>query len=320
MLRAAITGLIALYTLWNMDALPSKWSARTRNLAPLAQPWYEWAILAMCMLAVIGYTFFLSPQAFQQELKVLNILTEPRFDEITKPYFPYFFYNLGYWIGIVFPVFLLFLRSVAEDYLAFKHARDPHEHAFMHVRNAHEAQAAFEEYNSAFEKYFLFLKDVGERYISLLLAIVIVLAIQQLTFLSTSVLRQANEVAKAVIWAMLAPGLLIAGVTVMILFESAARRARCGLEALADRLTQITGARELLDKVLAARSELVWKRSPAAFLFSMTKTGGVAVPLLLAIIGYFARKLVGYTWPDLLLPKAVDSFFSSVFRYHIYTQ
>jgi hypothetical protein len=65
--------------------------------------------------SVLLLAFYLLPESFKAGLIARNDSAPRTFSEVMKPYFPYFLYMFSLWMGIVFPVFICFIRNLSLD-------------------------------------------------------------------------------------------------------------------------------------------------------------------------------------------------------------
>ena len=104
-LRAVVSAGLAVFALWSMDAMMHDPLPRQKAFAFFRLSRSEWLLLAVILFLLMFSAFSHCPKMMELELARRGTLIPPpqRFDQITRPYIPYFFYMLGFWLGIGFP-------------------------------------------------------------------------------------------------------------------------------------------------------------------------------------------------------------------------
>src|SRR5215472_6258692 len=115
--RLVLGLLAALYIIWGMGVFSSKREGRQRLLLSLPLRRYEWWVCAVGTGLLLVFALVFQPRyGFRQDLVRLKIdVPANTFTQITRPYLAYAVYMAGLWLGVVLPVFLLLVRSIALD-------------------------------------------------------------------------------------------------------------------------------------------------------------------------------------------------------------
>lgn len=312
-MRAIVSALLAVFLLWNFQgASPISASLRKRQRA-LHLHRYEKALLLIVIALVIFFQFVLLPRSFG---KGLAAAVPHTFGEIWKPYIPYLLYTSGLWIGIVYPIFLMLLRSVPEDWKEWRDssARLDDSSSVKPAASIHEVRDSFAGIFLAFQDYVVKLKSVAERYVPVLLVTSVALLYEQLTTSSCTVTLLAEESGKLALWLLLGPALIVSLIVVAIGYQKAAHKAQAGFGLLIRTPTGASKETELLNDLLEARDGILWDRTPGEFVLSVLKSATLSVPLLFAVTTYVLNTLTAEGWVSIFVPKVIVSFFRTLYH------
>jgi hypothetical protein len=158
------------------------------------------------------------------------------------------------------------------------------------------------------------LRRIAERYLSVLIVVILALLYEQLTPSHETATGDAVEWGKIVLWLLLGPTLPLFVIYVAFGYQGLARKLESGLRTLAEALARNRNNADLLAKVMAARAELMWKQSPTEFVLTVVKSANIAMPLLVAVSGYVLHTLSGGEWIDVFVPREVVSLFHRFYR------
>jgi hypothetical protein len=317
-LRATVASLIAIFVLWHMRPALAKQKVLKHFLVFVPQRRHEWILFLGLTTLLLWLILVVLPEHFKANLpeNCLSALKDGEFRQIRKPYFPYLFYVVGYWHGMVWPAFICLVRSIQWD-LKWRQqawARLVGSLPDQSLAGGWATSEAFERLLVAFQAYVLGLKEIAERYLPVLLALALGLLYEQLTPSHQTVTRAAVEYGKVVLWLVLGPALFILVTCVALGYQSAAQKVESGLGTFAETLVNDGNKSELLDRVLAARAELLWHQSPATFVFSVVKGATVSITLLVSITGYVLHTLTHGEWIHIFVPSMVVDFIKSLFK------
>lgn len=324
--RAVVAALLAMFALWNLRVVPgNRISVEDLVLYDGLTP-REWSYLGLIVVLLGAATFTILPLNFFEGLVQRHYFDLPRigkasrhvaalgghaasFANIEGPYRAYLLYELGFWVGIVTPVGFFIRRTVHLDLSRWREAKAELERAFP-LRLAAPSIDTLDAGLLALQNYTLRLKAVAERYVPLLLTVVIALAYEQLSASHRSVTPAAVAYAQVLSWFLLGPAVVVSVVIVAFGYQGGILRAERGLRA---HLTSGPPDHVLLERVLGARTELMWERSTASFVLSIIKSAGIAIPLLAATIAYGVKALGPQIhWTELLFPEQVRAFIRGV--------
>jgi hypothetical protein len=261
--------------------------------------------------------FYVLPEAFRHELDLRKSSVPRTFDQIMKPYFPYFLYAAGFWFGIVTPAFLFLLRAARRDWSWWRAARGRlYGILSKQVSSAEELTAAgFQELTVSFQNYVIGLKNIAERYLPVLLAMSLALMHEQLTKTHESVTAASVEAAKAASWLFLGPALLIFVTLVALGYQSAVKKAEAGFSPYIEILVKSPEKFDLLSAMLVLRANFIWEQSPLSFVISAIKSASVSIPLLLALTVYVLKNVIDQaSWPSLFVPEPVLRFLQGFYQ------
>jgi hypothetical protein len=322
-LRACVGALLSLFVLSQMEIVGKK-ELDARDLRRLfPEGLSEWAFF-IGLLGIFAFLFLSFGTSFEQELsersgcgKALELAKTARFRQIWLPYMPYLFYMLGLWIGILWPILHCLLRWIRQDLdwgVTVREELEKHIPRAPKQVEIESAESRFDNLMAAFQSYVVGLKDIAERYLSILVAVIVSLAYEQLTSSKLTATAEAGEAGKVVLWLLLGPALLTFTSIVALGYQRVAQRVELGMKNLVRALTATSDNSELLDRVMAARNELIWDRSPTEFILGVVKSATVAMPLIFAIGGYIASMLTGGSWIEVFVPNAVVQFVKQLYQ------
>lgn len=289
----------------------------------------EWAFFAI-LLCIFAYLFFRFVDGFEHDVilrpdiqsrqgceDIAAIVSANTFRQIWLPYMPYLLYMLGLWIGILWPILHCLMRWIRRDIkwgAVIREELEKHLPKAIDRVESKSAEPQFDCLMAAFQGYVVGLKDIAERYLSILVAVIVSLAYEQLTTSKLTVTAQASEAGKVVLWLLLGPALLTFISIVALGYQRVAQRVERGLRTFVRGLTAEGSSSDLLGRVMAARNELIWDRSPTEFIFGVIKSATVAMPLVFAVSGYIASMLTGNNWFEIFLPNAVIEFVRNLYQ------
>ena len=148
----------------------------------------------------------------------------------------------------------------------------------------------------------------------MLIVVILALLYEQLTPSHKTVTTEAVEWGKIMLWLLLGPVLPLFIIYVAFGYQGLARKLESGLDLLAEALARNRSEVDLLDKVIKARAELMWKQSPTEFVLTVVKSANIAMPLLIAVSGYVLHTLSGGQWIDVFVPREVVSLLQRLYQ------
>jgi ABC-type multidrug transport system fused ATPase/permease subunit len=311
LMRAIVSALLSLFVLWSMDVAPEKGRGSRISGEPIIFNRYEKRLFLAIFLMLLLMIFYILPAAFISGLDARGTNVPRTFDQIMKPYFPYFLYAAGLWIGIITPVFLFLIRAAARDWAWWKEARARlYGILSRQVSSAAELTAAsFQELTVSFQNYVIGLKNIAERYLPVLLAMSLGLMHEQLTTVHESATPESVEAAKVASWLFLGPALIIFITLVALGYQSAVKKAEAGFSPYIEILVKSPDKFDILSAMLVLRANFIWEQSPLSFVISAIKSASVSIPLLLALTIYVLQNLIkGEAVPLIFIPRQVLEF------------
>jgi hypothetical protein len=332
--RLLVVTALSAFMLWNMNAPGlGLWRQQNDNRFFFVRG-HEWIILGVASLMLLLGSLVFLPNNFRHQLafraqsgfqdapasckQIAAVVAANEFAQIRKPYFPYLFYSLGLWLGIVFPVFLALLRRLGTDWQQWRKRRlQLDRFNLAGSLDAVDKPRFFDELLVAFQDYIVGLKEIAEHYVPLALTVSIGLFYDQLTPSHQTVTEAALEYSKIVIWLILGSVLPVCATIVAIGYQNAVYKVDLALHNLAEFLAKSCDNSKLFDEVVRTRSKLMWEQSPLTFVFSVIKSASVSLPLLLAVLIVIrsVRSVQGRDgWLELVLPKAFVAIAKAVFK------
>jgi hypothetical protein len=315
-LRALVASFLCYFGLVQMGVIAgvSPKAKDVRRLFPDER--WEWGIF-LGLVALLLVVLFKTGTTFLRDLPPhCKPDVGDEFQQIWKPYIPYLVYATGLWFGIIWPVFLCLLRCIGRDIEWYRDATDGLDKSLPQEKTSvRELTAeAFDKLIVAFQDCVGGLKGMSERYLSILLIVVLALLYEQLTPSHETVTRQAVEWGKIALWLLLGPSLLIFLIFVASGYQEFARKVESGLHIFSDALTRSHKHESgLLARVFETRAKLMWDQSSTSFVVSVIKSASIAMPLIIAIGGYAVETLSGGEWIDMFLPKVIREGVVSVY-------
>lgn len=235
--------------------------------------------------------------------------------DILVPYLPYLLYIYGLWIGLVFPVLLVLTRWIRHDNLIGSQLiKQLHETLPPDPPCEHDlTPEVFERLLVAYQSYVVWLKEVAERYLFIIVVVSLGLLYEQLTTSRFTATSAALDIAKILLWLLLGPALISFVVLVALGYQRTSRRLQHALGVLAAALAGRKEPQGLFDRVVATRNSLIWERGSTEFVVSVVKSAGVAMPLVIALSGYVIDALSRGKWLSIFLPDAVVKVIKSLY-------
>ncbi len=171
-LRATVASLIAIFVLLHMRPALTKQKGLKDFLVFVPQRRHEWILLLGLTTLLLWLMLVVLPQHFKANLpdNCLSTLDDGEFLQIRKPYFPYLFYVVGYWHGIIWPAFICLVRSIQWDLKSRQQAwvRLDGSLPDQSLKEDCATSENFERLLVAFQAYVLRLKGIAERYLPVL--------------------------------------------------------------------------------------------------------------------------------------------------------
>ena len=114
-LRAVLSGLLALFLLWNLSAADRQPTNMALSSSSLRLLRYERFLFLLVFALVLLFGLYFLPKNFMKT--IISEGSDPAnlFKDVLKPYFPYLLYMFGLWLGIAFPVLIFYVRRARED-------------------------------------------------------------------------------------------------------------------------------------------------------------------------------------------------------------
>jgi hypothetical protein len=314
-LRAAVSAAFALFMLWNLTGAPRRQLDRRSDLRMLGFRRGEWWLLGIFAVLLIAMAFYWLPHAFIEGLIARGDRGPWSFSRIWKPYIPYLFYILILWIGIASPVLVCLIRNIRLDWKWWKTAREPLNHACRRLETA--APASIEDLEGlerTFQDYVIDLKNLGERYVPVVLAVCLVLLYEQITTSKETVTPLAVDIGKVALWLLLGPTLIIFIFSVALGYQSSARKVDAVYQKSVGLIAKAASKKGVAEKLLTARKDLMWDHTPAAFVLTVVKSASVSITLLLAVTIYVLNTIAGPEgWLGVFVPRPMVEFIKRVY-------
>ncbi|WP_371882998.1 hypothetical protein [Caballeronia sp. S22] len=218
---------------------------------------------------------------------------------------PYVLYVVGLWILIVFPVLIVLVRLIRKDVSRRREVLFQLNGSFptFAPEDNELDSGCFEQIVVAFQSYVGWLKEVAERYISLIILVSLGLLYEQLTSSKLTTTTQSLDWAKVALWFLLGPSLIALVMIVALGYQGTARRVQSVYGRFAAGLI-FPGNSALFDRVTKERSSLIWERGPTDFVLNVLKSATVAVPLFIALVAYVLPTITGGNWVEIFLPNS----------------
>lgn len=311
-LRVLTWIILSLFLLLNSRILvssPVSWKKSLALFRKLTLTRNERAFLLVVIALLLLFQFLFLPRSF--------VSNEPiTFGHVLKPYIPYFFYTVGLWVGILFPMFVLLIRLVPQDW---KNLRDSASKVDLKpplesFRRIEEIGNAHRDLLIAFQDHVAVIKDLTERYIPIFLTISLYLLYEQATPSYKTLSPLSVEAGKVALWLFLGPVLIASLIAVAAEYQSAARKAEVALRSLISASINFSDQPDTLLSLLKSRDDLLWNRSPGELLLSIAKSPTLSIPLLFALTVYVFNTVHGHDgWIAILVPRVVINFFQHLF-------
>ncbi len=304
--RLLTAAALSLFALWNLRVFPSERVAPQERRVVLGRIQRAEKLTVIGLLVILTAAVFLPlARSFIDGLPSKGYKGPFDFRAIYLPYFPYLLYVFAIWVGLVLPLLVALVRTLRADWARWESVREKLQAAFAltpgdHVTSKDELNAA----EFAMQNYTVRLKAVAERYVPLLLAVALALLAEQRTALHGSTTGVATEFGKAFLWLLLAPSLFACIAVVAFGYQNALLRVERSLRSQVERA--IAAKDSIAETLLGKRTELIWERSTAGFLFSILKSGGISIPLAIGLLGLILKSLTtGVNWFEVLVPAKV---------------
>ena len=233
--------------------------------------------------------------------------------ELHLPAIPYFFYQVGFWFGAGWSVFLCISRTARQDwrnrrqYIVEFNQRLP-------VQPLTAENATLREFDvmvTAFHRRSRGLRERAQRYLSVLLVFILFLIYENLTSSRGTILPESLEIAKLVVWVLLGPVLIIFMAVIITGYHQLVVRVRSVIDQFIETLTENGANSNLLDKARKFDEDLMTSKSGLAFLTTVFKS--IAIPLLIVILGYILQSITRGEWIDILIPGILVDFVTSLY-------
>lgn len=310
-MRAVVASMLCILALAQMHVVGGTRQSAKRDLRALRPSCGSEFALFLIPIAVPLFSVWFLGSNFKDGLSshppCASVTIQNEFRQIWLPYVPYLFYMYGLWLLIVFPVLLFFFYWVRID-VGRRHTVISQFSEGLPSQPPKEADLtsqAFEKLLVAFQSYVIWLKEVAERYLFLIIIVALGLLYEQLTPSRFTVTEESINWAKTALWLLLGPALVCFVILVALGYQRTANRLQFALGELANRLACRGNASDLFDRIVEARSSLIWERSSAEFVLGVAKSATVAMPLIIALGGYVLQKLSGGEWIEIFIPKSL---------------
>lgn len=320
-IRVMIIGALAYFALVQMQVEPWEQAPADGGWFFLPQSRREYVLLGLLLLvplAVLPYLIqsFVEGLSKITECKHLVHLVYTNFSrDIVLPYAPYFLYIYGLWMGLLFPVLLVFKRRFCRDITSKRvlinklHEELPHDPP----REDQLTSDAFERLLVAYQSYVVWLKEAAERYLFILVAFALGLLYEQVTTSRSTATSTALDFAKVLSWFLLGPALVSFVLWVAFGYQRTSKRLQHLLGVVAAALAGRKEPQGLFDRVVATRNSLIWERGPTEFVVSVVKSAGIAMPLVIALGGYVIDALSQGKWLSIFLPDSIMKVIKSLY-------
>jgi hypothetical protein len=322
-IRAFVCALAGLFMLANMNAAvrPNPKADADPKLTSLRLRPAERIVLWLFICFLVYATVFPLREDFERTLIMppRNYTGPLNFGNIWMPYFPYFFYILGLWIGIGFPVLIFLGRNVRLDRDWWLRARsDLDKVCFREFKVENNPQEdATQDIGVAFQDFAIGLRSIGERYLPVSLSVCLLLLYEQLTPSNKTVTGTAGDWGKLTLWLLLGPSLVVCFFLVALGYQRAARKVEIGFRSLAEAAKSTPDGKDSFVKATKARTDLLWNRSPAAFVLLIIKSASISVLLLVTVTVYVLKTITSPEgWFGVFLPKIVMETFKKIYVGH----
>jgi hypothetical protein len=208
--------------------------AQRRQMSGLRLARYELVILSVATTSALFFALYVLPANFFIECTGLvssGVIKGPvtfTFPDIWKSYVLYLPYVLGLWLGMVFPVFFFFLRSIRHDVRSWKALSEN----ARQVRQRTGQDALDEVWRLWLRRYHV-LKDVATHYVPVLTFVAALLVLEWCLFhvSATSMGDASGAVAMSL---MLLPALLISLIVFTRLYANELEQTENWLREMAD--------------------------------------------------------------------------------------
>jgi len=311
--RVLLSAGAALLIVWNLGVFNARRTSEEPDLLCIALRRYERWIFGIVTTLLLASAFVFQPlYGFKKEVIDLGLPSQPAFDQLVKPYFPYTLYMLGLWVGIVLPVFLVFIRSLVSDVDRGKRSREV---LGTNRGDVNVTQLVFQQFVADFEDYFIFLKEAAERYLSVFLLLIIVLWVEQITPLESSATHFASEIVKTILWVFWIPAMLLSVYLLVKVYDDARSPVMSVLSAFAKNLRNEPDKHELFTRVIDKRIELS-DRGGATFLKTVVINGRVSVYLLITVASPVIRLFLSQGGAKAIFPDWLINLFQRLIYSH----
>jgi len=323
MIRASTYGILVFFSLVQLNISPR---TRTRYIWPFTpQRRIEYLLFGLMLVTPILVLpilidSFIDGIPSHKSCDTFPLVTRnsPNYSrDILLPYLPYFVYIYSIGLGLIFPVLLLLVRCIRLDF-----ARSKELIARLYVEIPQESPTdnqltsqAFERLIVLYQSYVLWLTDVAERYIFLIIMISIGLLFEQFTPDHLTVTSASLDIGKFLLWLILGPSLITFVLLVAFGYQRTARQMQVGLGLIAQVLAENQQPAGLFDRIISTRNSLIWERSAAEFVVSVMKSAGVCMPLVIVLGGYIIDSLSkGDNWISVIIPSVLVNLIKSFYE------
>jgi hypothetical protein len=305
--RLFIGAVLALFILWALGAV-DRHNQRLR--ARVLAGWFA-LLPPLILIVIIIVTFSYLPQKFIAELAVRKWPGPITFRTIYVPYFPYALYTIALTFGVITPPFLMILARVRVDFMHWHRYRAEFKTAFAALPAKAATDDALVAAQVALQNYIVRLKQVGERSLSVILAVAAMLVYEQATPSHNTTLQETQSWAKVVLWFFMGPAVISCITIVTFGYQSAIRIAEGIYRQL---LANGWGDAKLQATLLKAREDLMWKGNGGSFVVSILKSTGVLFVLIASGTAYVVKTVNGAKgWWTIFIPDPVFDFLKQIF-------
>lgn len=309
-LRAVVVGLLSLIALLQLQAITNQ--RHGAKVSAFLRPRDRWDVLLLLLVAclpLVSLYFQIASFTAGLPARCPHVPQEPFVREILLPYLPYLAYEYALWLGLSFPTLLSSARWIRRDINrrgVLLDALGQRIRAIQEVQS--EPSTPLNELVVAYQNYVVWLKDVAERYLVVVVLVSIGLLHEHvLSELGSTTTPVAHDIAKLGLnWLLLGPALFVFIGIVAFGYQRTSKRIRDALGGFTEAIATNPSSGVVFAHATKLRSDLIWERNATQFVLAVVKSAGIAMPLVLAVGGYVATVLFnGKGWLYVFVPEFV---------------